>query len=72
MDAPWRGTIAPEMSTEMSALDFLFSPETNFCMEQAGALKCGLLPEVSKTSPLKKCVISLAETLKVMNLYPKR
>jgi hypothetical protein len=31
-------------------LDFLFSPETKFCMEQAGALKCLFLPVLSKTS----------------------
>jgi hypothetical protein len=33
----------------MITLDFLFSPEIKFCMEQAGALKCGLLPVIHKT-----------------------
>jgi len=32
----------------MITLDFLFTMEAKFFMEQAGALKCGLLPEVIK------------------------
>ena len=50
---PRMGTIAPEMSaTRDIQMDehtaFLFSPEINFCMEQAGALKCGLPPQKNK------------------------
>jgi hypothetical protein len=30
----------------MSTLDFLFSPEVVYFLEQAGALKCGQLPEL--------------------------
>ena len=39
MDPPWRGTIAPEMGTEMSTLAFLFSSETKFLYGAGGCVE---------------------------------
>ena len=39
MDPPWRGTIAPEMGTEMSTRAFLFSSETKFLYGAGGCVE---------------------------------
>jgi hypothetical protein len=38
----------------MITLDFLFTAEVIFCMEQAGALTCGLLPVIHKEVESRK------------------